>query len=83
MSVDGATVDNHRIPYTVPLTWRIFEGLDVGGDHSTPVDANYSSPNRFTGSISQVVFNTGPMKLAAQQMQEFYNLRLAAAMGYQ
>ncbi len=83
LSIDGATVDKHRIPHTTSLTWPIFEGLDVGGDYSTPVDANYSSPNRFTGSIAQVVFNTGPMKLTAEQSKQLYKLRLAAAMGYQ
>jgi arylsulfatase len=83
LSVDGAAVDARRLEHTVPLTWPIFEGLDVGGDYSTPVDASYSSPNKFTGSISQVVFNTGPMKLTAAQFNEYRQLRLAAALGYQ
>jgi len=83
LSVDGTTVDTHRVEHTVPIIWPIFEGLDVGGDYSTPVDANYSCPNKFTGSISQVVFHTGPMKLTDVQMKEYHQLRLAAAMSYQ
>ena len=83
LSVDGSEVDTHRLEHTVPITWPIFEGLDVGGDYSTPVDADYASPNKFAGSISQVVFHTGPMKLTAVQLKHFRELRLAAAMSYQ
>jgi arylsulfatase A-like enzyme len=83
LSVDGTTVDTHRLEHTVPIIWPIFEGLDVGGDYSTPVDADYASPNKFTGSISQVVFNSGAMKLAAAQLKEYRELRIAAAMSYQ
>ncbi len=83
LSVDGIAVDTHRLEHTVPIIWPIFEGLDVGGDYSTPVDADYASPNKFTGSISQVVFHSGAMKLAAAQLKEYRQLRIAAAMSYQ
>jgi arylsulfatase len=83
LSVDGTAVDTHRVEHTAPILWPIFEGLDVGGDYSTPVDANYRCPNKFTGGISQVVFHTGPLKLAARQLEEYRNLRFAAAMSYQ
>ena len=83
LSIDDTAADTHRVEHTTPLTWPIFEGLDVGGDYSTPVDADYKSPNKFTGSITQVVFNTDPMKLTAQQFDEFRNLRFAAAMAYE
>ncbi|MBV8164933.1 MAG: arylsulfatase [Candidatus Eremiobacteraeota bacterium] len=83
LSVDGKTVDSHRVPHTTPLTWPWFEGLDVGGDYSTPVDPSYTSPNNFTGSISQVVFHTGPLKISAQQLPEFEKAEAAAAMGIQ
>jgi len=83
LSVDGTMVDTRRLEHTVPIIWPIFEGLDVGGDYSTPVDADYASPNKFTGSISQVVFNSGAMKLAAAQLKEYRQLRIAAAMSYQ
>ena len=83
LSVDGTAVDAHRIEHTVPIVWPIFEGLDVGGDYSTPVDADYASPNKFTGSISQVVFHSGALKLAAAQLKEYRQLRIAAAMSHQ
>ncbi|HME81136.1 MAG TPA: arylsulfatase [Candidatus Eremiobacteraceae bacterium] len=83
LSVDGTTVDSHRVPHTTPLTLPWFEGLDVGMDNSTPVDANYTVPNAFTGSISQVVYHTGPMMLSKAQWPEYYNRMLAAWMGIQ
>jgi arylsulfatase len=83
LSVDGIAVETHRLEHTVPIVWPIFEGLDVGGDYSTPVDADYASPNKFTGSISQVVFQSGALKLAAAQLKEYRQLRIAAAMSYQ
>jgi len=83
LSVDGKTVDTRRIPHSVPFTLPWFEGLDIGADYSTPVDANYTSPNKFTGSIAQVVFHTGAMKISARQMPEFVKGINAAAMGIQ
>jgi arylsulfatase A-like enzyme len=83
LSVDGATVATHRIAHTVPSTLPWFEGLDIGADYSTPVDAAYAVPNEFDGTIRQVTFHTGPLKLAASQVPQFYQLRLDAALGYQ
>jgi hypothetical protein len=51
----------------MPLKERTSEGPDVGADYSTPVDSDYTVPFKFTGSIKQVVFHTGPMKISAQQ----------------
>jgi hypothetical protein len=82
LSIDGATVDKHRIPHTGPLHWPIFEGLDVGGDYSTPVDDNYSSPNNHRVDLAGGVQH-GAREARAQQLKVYYNLRLAAAMGYQ
>ena len=59
LSVDGRTVDSHRIPRTICCTQVWFEGLDVGADNSMPVDDRYTVPNKFTGGIDQVVFHTG------------------------
>jgi hypothetical protein len=83
LSVDGIAADTHRREHTVPILWPIFEGLDVGGDYSTPVDADYASPNKFTGSISPVVLHSCAMKLAAAQLKQCRQLRIAAAMSYQ
>jgi arylsulfatase A-like enzyme len=83
LSVDGKTVDTHRIDQTVPGTLTWFEGLDVGADYSTPVDANYKVPFAFTGTISQVVFHTGAMKISKAQVPEFYQRLYTAYMGIQ
>ena len=83
LSVDGKTVDTHRIDRTVPSTLTWFEGLDVGADYSTPVDENYTVPFAFTGSISQVVFHTGAMKISKAQVPEFYQRLYTAYMGIQ
>ncbi|MBV8171618.1 MAG: sulfatase-like hydrolase/transferase [Candidatus Eremiobacteraeota bacterium] len=83
LSVDGKAVDTHRVPATVPSTLPWFEGLDIGGDYSTPVDPSYTVPNKFTGSISQVVYHTGPLKISQAQWPEYYQRLFAAAMGIQ
>jgi len=83
LSVDGRTVDCHRIDRTICCTLVWFEGLDVGADNSTPVDDQYTVPNKFTGSIDQVVFNTGEMKLTTEQKREYFKRIHAAAMGIQ
>ena len=86
--IDPLWEKNDGLPPTAveivtPIVWQIFEGLDVGGDYSTPVDSNYDSPNVFTGSIAQVVFHTGPLKLSAAQYKEYRKQLFAAAMAYQ
>jgi hypothetical protein len=84
LSVDGKTVDTHRIPSTVCCTLVWFEGLDVGADYSTAVDEQqYTVPNKFNGTISQVVFNNTPMKLTAEQKAEFIERLDAAGRGMQ
>jgi len=63
------------------LAW--FEGLDIGADYSTRVDDQYTVPNKFTGTISQVVFKNSPMKLTADEKIEFYKRADAAGRGIQ
>jgi len=81
LSVDGKTVDSKRIPHTIPATLPWFEGLDVGADYATEVDSDYKVPNAFTGTISQVVFKSGPMKISKAQVPEYYQRLLAAMLG--
>lgn len=83
LSVDGKTVDTHRVPSIICCTPVWFEGLDGGGDYSTPVDEQYATPNKFTGTIAQVVFNTSPIKLTAEQRKDYMKSVFAAAMGIQ
>ena len=83
LSVDGKTVDTHRVPNTICCTQVWFEGMDVGGDYSTPMDDQYTSPNKFTGDIAQVVFDTSPMKLTAEERNDYLKNVFAASMGIQ
>jgi hypothetical protein len=52
-------------------------------DNSTPVDDQYTVPNKFTGGIDQVVFHTGEMKLTTEQKNEYDRRVRAAATGRQ
>ena len=81
LSVDGKTVDSHRIEHTIPGTLTWFEGLDVGADYSTPVDRLYQSPNAFGGTVKSVTFHSGAMKLTAAQRRQYYAQLWNAAMG--
>jgi arylsulfatase A-like enzyme len=81
--VDGKAVASHTIPHTVPATMPWFEGLDVGGDYSTPVDNRYKVPFNFTGTINSVTFTTGPMKLTHAQHEEYLKRLHQAMMGIQ
>jgi arylsulfatase len=83
LSVDGQTVDTHHVPQTICCILVWFEGLDIGADYSTPVDEQYSVPDKFTGTISQVFFNTSPMKLTMKQKAELYERLDAAGRGIQ
>jgi arylsulfatase len=83
LSVDGKPVDSHRIAHTTPGTLPWFEGLDIGADNSTPVDAQYKVPNTFTGEIKSVTFHSGPMKLTEAELRQYQALRYNAAKGIQ
>ena len=76
LSVDG-------LPRTICCTLVYFEGLDIGADNASPVDDQYTVPNKFTGTIAQVVFKSSPMKLTVQQKTEFYRRLDAAGRGIQ
>ncbi len=81
--VDGKSVASHRMPRTIPSTMPWFEGLDIGADYSTPVDANYKVPFKFTGTINLVTFQTGAMKISQAQHDELMERLYGAAMGIQ
>ncbi len=56
LSVDGKLLDTHRIEHTVPFLWPWDDGLSIGQDTLTAVDANYKVPNAFTGTIKTVTY---------------------------
>jgi arylsulfatase len=40
---------------TIPASFSLGEGLDVGMDVGSPIDFTYKLPSKFTGSIEKVV----------------------------
>ena len=60
LSVDGAAVDTHPMPKSLPITLMWDETFNVGADTGTPVDdADYSVPFRFTGAIDKLTVKLG------------------------
>lgn len=52
--VNHKSVASGRVNRTVPYRFGV-EPFDIGADTVSPVSADYASPNRFTGTIRQVV----------------------------
>lgn len=48
------------------------EGFDIGEDTGSPVSQDYSSPNRFIGTIKKVVIDTKPMNLTAAERETIH-----------
>jgi arylsulfatase len=60
--VNGERVGGGRMEHTVPARFSGYAGMDIGCDNGLPVHKSYKdkSPFRFTGEITQVVFDIGP-----------------------
>ena len=55
LKVDGAVVDSHPMPKSLPITNAWDETFNVGIDTGTPVDdADYQVPFPFTGKIDKL-----------------------------
>jgi arylsulfatase len=67
---DGKLVADGRIDKTVPLLWPWDDGFTIGADNGTPVDARYSVPNAFTGTIEKVTFHFPPDGESAAERQK-------------
>lgn len=83
LMVDGKTVATNKMAHSIPFTMPWFEGLDVGADYSTPVDSNYTVPNKFTGTVVSVTFKTSPMQISRSQMPAYMAGLFNAGMGIQ
>jgi arylsulfatase len=60
LSVDGAAVDSHPMPKSLPITLMWDETFNVGIDTGTPVDdADYRVPFPFTGRIETLTVKLG------------------------
>ncbi|HET7718253.1 MAG TPA: arylsulfatase [Bauldia sp.] len=61
LKVDGAVVDSHAMPSSLPITLMWDETFNVGIDTGTPVDdADYQVPFPFTGTINKLAVKLGP-----------------------
>jgi arylsulfatase len=61
LRVDGAVVDSHPMPKSLPVSLAWDETFNIGIDTGTPVDdADYQVPFPFTGTIEKVTVKLGP-----------------------
>ena len=72
LSVDGKTVANKTIPYTIPFVITVGETFDVGVDTRMGVDDNdYLPPFRFTGKLDKLTVNLRPEPMSAQDQKHW------------
>jgi arylsulfatase len=65
LKVDGQVVDSHKQPNSIAFLQVSDETFDVGIDTRTGVnDKDYQVPFPFTGTITKLTFNLGPMQLS-------------------
>ncbi|MFO0807795.1 MAG: arylsulfatase [Gemmataceae bacterium] len=57
LTANGKKVGEGKLPRTIPNTFSIGEGLDVGTDLGSAVDFTYKLPFTFTGKIEKVTFD--------------------------
>jgi arylsulfatase A-like enzyme len=76
--VNGKEVAGGRIEKTQGFAFSADEGADVGMDSETPVTDDYKEgDNKFTGKISKVVIEVGPLKLADADLEELRKAGIA------
>jgi len=59
------------------------ETFDIGEDSGSPVSNEYSSPNRFTGTIRKIVIDSQPTNLTAADQENLEDARRQAALAMQ
>jgi arylsulfatase len=80
--VDGAKVGEGDLPVTIPLSLGLAAGVCVGADAGAPVmDAEYSSPFRFSGAVKRVLIDVSGKPI--EDKQEVAKAYLKAAMARQ
>ena len=64
LKVDGEVVATQQVPNTIAFLMVADESFNVGVDTGTPVnDQDYQVPFEFTGTLSKLTVNLGPMQL--------------------
>src|SRR5262249_16441850 len=67
LKVDGKVVDGKKVPHTTAMIFQWDETFDVGSDTGTPVDdRDYQCPFAFTGKLTRLTVEVGPVQLAAE-----------------
>jgi arylsulfatase len=59
MSANGKILAEGRLERTIPMSFSLGEGLDVGMDIGSPIDFTYTLPFKFTGTIEKVRIKLG------------------------
>jgi arylsulfatase len=60
MSANGKKVAEGRLARSIPISFSLGEGLDIGMDIGSPVDFTYTMPFAFTGKITRVTVELRP-----------------------
>ncbi|HWK49203.1 MAG TPA: hypothetical protein VNR40_04920, partial [Steroidobacter sp.] len=63
MSANGKPIAGGRLTHTIPIQFSLGEGIDVGMDSGSPIDFTYQLPFTFTGKISYVNIDLGPLEV--------------------
>ena len=63
LSANGKTLAEGRLERSIPLTFSLGEGIDIGMDTGSPVDFTYKLPFAFTGKIEKVNIKLGPVDI--------------------
>jgi arylsulfatase len=63
LSANGKTLAEGRLEKSIPVTFSLGEGIDIGMDIGSPVDFTYKLPFAFTGKIEKVNIKLGPVDI--------------------
>jgi len=77
--VNDRKVGEGRVEKTVPARYSADETFDVGMDTGSPVSADYTSPNRFTGKLKKVDIALGASSLSEEDANKLRAMESAAA----
>jgi hypothetical protein len=80
LTVDGTEMASERLPRTIAFRMSLDETLDIGQDTGTPVSEDYHVPFDFTGTLEEVTINIAEHKLTEEQLQQYREGRLKAAL---
>jgi len=72
LKVDGAIMDSHPMPKSLPVGIGWVETFNVGVDTGTPVDDDYQVPFPFTGKIDKLTIKLGPEELTPEEREMIY-----------